>query len=477
MQIPIAHGNYADGLAADFRTSMPRNMVPVPKDTGISAGYLRPADGIEHLGEGPGADRGGINWNGTLYRVMGTSLVSVSKSGVCTVLGEIPGYEPVTMDYSFDRLGIAGGGSLYYWNGGSLTRVTDPDIGTVKALRWISGYFMTTDGTSLITTDLNNPASVQTTHYGSAESDPDPVQAVDELRNEAYAFGRYTVEVFQNIGGTGFPFQRVDGAQVTKGCIGSHAYCGLGDTFMFLGSGRGEAPAVYQMVPGNVTKVSTREVDTILLGYTEQQLATVVMETRVDKNHQHVFVHLPDQTLVYDTIGSAAADEPLWHTVDSGLLAPATYRARGIVWCYDQWNVGDPTSGALGRFTTTDSSHHGQAIGWEFGTPIIYAGGNAGIVHELELVCLSGRVALNADPVIWTSYSLDGVTWSHERPARAGRRGERSKRIAWRGQGRLLHWRVQRFRGTSEAHLAVARLEAQIETLFTRPGPKGVANG
>ena len=469
MQIPIVHGSYADAVAADFRSSLPRNMVPVPKDNGISKGYLRPADGIDQIGTGQGVDRGGINWNGETYRVSGTSLIKVSKTGSVMVLGDVGGGGQVTMDYSFDRLGIASGGRLYYWDGVSLTQVTDPDLGYVKDMRWIAGYFLTTDGVDLITTDLNDPASVHTTHYGSAEADPDPVNAVDELRNEAYAFGRYTVEVFQNIGGNGFPFQRVEGAQVGKGIIGTHAYCGLGDTFMFLGSGRGEAPAVYQMVPGNVQKVSSREVDTILLEYTEDELALAVMETRVDKNHQHVLLHLPDQTLVFDTIGSIAAQEPLWHTLDSGVGSKSTYRARNLVWCYDQWNVGDTTSTALGVMTNAVSSHYGNVTGWEFGTTVIYAAGNAGIVHELELVCLSGRVALNADPVIWTSYSTNGVTWSQERPARAGRQGQRNKRIAWRTQGLIRHWRVQKFRGTSDAHLAVARLEGQIEPLFTRP--------
>jgi len=34
MQIPILSGVYAN-QAADFRTSYPRNMIPVPKKTGI----------------------------------------------------------------------------------------------------------------------------------------------------------------------------------------------------------------------------------------------------------------------------------------------------------------------------------------------------------------------------------------------------------------------------------------------------------
>jgi hypothetical protein len=473
MQIPIINGIYCDGAAPDFRTSYPRNLVPVPKTQGISTGYLRPADGIDLVATAPGLDRGGINWNGVEYRVSGTKLISKAADATITVLGDVGVGGQVTMDYSFDRLGIASGGSLYYWNGSLLSKVTDPDLGTVIDMRWIAGYFLTTDGSNLVTTDLNDPASINPLHYGSAEEDPDPIMAVDELRNEAYAIGRYTVEIYQNVGGSGFPFERIESAQITKGAIGTHAYCGLGDTFIFTGSGRGEAPAVYQMVPGNVVKVSTREVDTILLNYTEAQLALVVMETRVDKNHQHVYLHLPDQTLVYDTISSQVLGEPVWFQLDSGLDAPAAYRARGHVWCYNQWNVGDPTSTNLGVLTDTVSSHYGNVVGWSFGTMILFNDGAGAIIHELELICLPGRVAFGDDPVIWTSYTLDGETWSQERARSAGRQGQRNKRIAWRTQGKMQLWRIQRFRGTSEAHLSMARMEAQIEALYT----KAMANG
>lgn len=469
MQIPIVNGIYTDG-GPDFRTSYPRNMVPVPKVTGISSGYLRPADGIEQVGAGPGLDRGGINWNGQHHRVMGSKLVRVSAAGAVTTLGDVGGGGAVTMDYSFDRLGIASSGRLYYWNGTNLAQVTDPDLGAVKDFVWIAGYFMTTDGTSLVVTELNDPMSVNPLKYGSAESDPDPVQAVDELSNEAYAFGRYTIEVFQNVGGTGFPFARIEGAQVNKGIIGTHAYCGLGATFFFLGSGRDEAPAVYAAAPGEPPKISTREIDQILLGYTEAQLAQVVMEKRVDKNHQHVLIHLPDQCLVYDVTGSQALGEPVWFTLTTSVTGLGTYRARGLVWCYDQWNVGDPTSTAIGKLVSDVSSHYGQVNGWDFGTMVTYANGNGAIVHELELVCLSGRVALGSDPVIWTQYSLDGDEWSMERAVKAGRQGQRSKRICWRDQGQLQHWRIQRFRGTSDAHLSIARLEAAVEPLFTKAG-------
>ena len=53
MKLSILSGIYAD-QSANWRSSYPRNLVPVPKAQGISGGYLRPADGIVSLGSAPG---------------------------------------------------------------------------------------------------------------------------------------------------------------------------------------------------------------------------------------------------------------------------------------------------------------------------------------------------------------------------------------------------------------------------------------
>lgn len=468
MQIPIISGIFSDS-GPDFRTSYPRNLVPVPKQQGISSGYLRPGEGITLFGTGPGVDRGGINWNGAMYRVMGTKLVRVSEAGAVTELGDVGAGGQVIMDYSFSQLAIASGGRLYYWNGSTLTQVTDSDLGTALDVLWVDGYFMTTDGEYLVTTELNAPLSVNPLKYGSSEADPDPVKSLLKLRNEVYALNRFTTEVFDNIGGSGFPFQRIKGAMVPRGCVGVHTCELFAETIAFMGSGRKEAVSVYLMAPGSSVKIATREIDQIIAGYSEAELADSVMEAKVDKAHQHLYIHLPDRTIVYDHAASQALQEPVWFTLDSGIGAPAQYRARGLVRCYDKWLAGDPTSSNIGQLVDTVSTHYGETIGWEFGTQILYADGNDAIVHELELVTLPGRIPLGKEPVIWTSYSLDGETWSMERAISAGKQGERTKRIAWRKQGRIGQWRIQKFRGTSDAHLSVARLEAQLEPLFTRP--------
>lgn len=465
-QIPILNGIFSDA-AADFRTAYPRNLIPVPKPEGISSGYLRPAAGVVSAGVGPGIGRGGINWNGQTYRVMGSKLVLVAIDGTVSVLGDVgAGTSRVSMDYSFDVLAIAAGGRLYYWDGATLVQNVDPDLGLVIDVMWIAGYFMTTDGVSLVVTELNDRMSVNPLKYGSSEADPDAIVAVEKLRNEAYALNRYTIECFQNVGGDLFPFQRIDGAQVPRGVIGTHAYTQFLSTFAFVGSARNEAPAVHLMTAGDSARISTREIDQVLMEFTEAQLAACVLETRVDKGHQHLMLHLPDRCVVYDAAASQVVGEPVWFTLTSSIVGMGTYRARSLVWCYDRWNCEDPTSTAIGTLSDTLSSHYGEVNGWDLQTMIVYNGGNGAIVNNLELVCLTGRVTAAA-PVIWTSYSEDGVTWSQERATPAGAIGDRSnKRIAWRRQGRIRNWRIQAFRGTSDAHVSIARLEADMEPLY-----------
>jgi hypothetical protein len=397
---------------------------------------------------------------------MGTKLVKVAEDGIITVIGDVGGSGQVTMDYSFDYLVIASSGKMFLYDGTTLAENVDEDLGTVVDVLWIDGYFMTTDGEFLIVTELTDPFAVNPLKYGSSEVDPDPIKAIIKLRDEVYALNRYTVEAFDNVGGEFFPFQRIDGAQITRGVIGTHACSVFMENIAFIGGGRNESPSVWLGANGQSAKLSTREIDQVLAEYPESVLADVVCEVRVDKGHQHLHIRLPDQTLVYDGGASQELGEPVWFTLTTSLVGKGQYRAQNFTWCYNKWLVGDPQGSSIGYLVEDVSSHWGEVIGWDFGTLIVYNDGNGALFHELELVALTGRVAFGANPTIWTQYSLDGETWSQERPIRTGTQGNRLKRLVWLQQGSMRHWRIQRFRGTSDCQLSVARLEAQIEPLM-----------
>jgi hypothetical protein len=465
VQIPILSGIYAN-TSPELRTSYPVNFFAVPKDSGVSAGFLRPASGIVEFTTGPGVDRGGIEWNGAMYRVMGSKLVFVSIGGTVTVLGDVDDDgQPVTFDYSFDKLGIRSAGKLFYWTTAALIQVTDPDLGRVDDLLWVDGYWMTTDGEFLVVTELNDPTQVDPLKYGSSEADPDPILAIRKIRNEVYAANRHTVEVFDNVGGELFPFARIEGAQIEKGTLGRNCTCVFMESLAFIGGGRNEQVSLHVALNGEAVKISTHEIDLILAEYSEDVLADCVLEARNEGSHSFLYVHLPDRCLLYDAGASQALGTPVWTVLQSGLDERGEFRGKFFVRCYNKWICGDTQTARLGSLDNQISSHWGEPVRWEFGTQILYNEGRGVLVHELELVALTGSYALGQEPTLTSSYSLDGVAWSNDRTIKAGTTGQRTKRLVWFGQGFMRNWRVQRFRGTSDAHMSVIRLEARLEPL------------
>lgn len=467
MQIPILQGIYTD-TNGNYRSAYPINMMPVPMDNGISKGYLKPADGIVQFSTNSGIDRGGINWNDECYRVMGSKLVKIDSSGTETVLGDIgAGTSQATLTYSFDRLAIGVNDKLYYYNSTiGLVEVTDTDLGTVRDVTWVDGYFMTTDGEFLVVTDLTDPLSVNPLKYGSSEAAPDPIVALVKLKNEIYALNRYTIEVFDNVGGTNFPFARIESAQIERGCVGTHACSNFMESIAFIGGGENEGISVWLAANASSIKIATNEIDYILAEYTETQLSNVVMEHRVDKNHELLYIHLPDKTLVFDGKATAVFGNPVWFILSTSLDGNGIYNARNLVYCYDKWLCGNPSSAVTGYLSESVMTHYATNVGWEFSTSILYNESNGAIIHSLELVGLPGNVALGANPTIWTSYTKDGKVWSVDKPILAGTIGDYSKRIVWFQQGHLRNYRIQKFKGSSDAKISFARLEARIEALY-----------
>lgn len=460
MQIPILSGIRG---GSDFQAEYPLNMIPVPQATGLSDGYLRPAHGI--VSQGLGEDRGGIEWRGVLYRVLGPDLCSIARNGAVTVIGAVGGSGRVSMDYSFDHLAIASGGQLWLYDGATLARVTDADLGAALDVVWSDGYFVTTDGEFLVVTELNDPFQVDPLKYGSSEADPDPVKAVLRLRAEIYAVNRYTIEVFSNVGGIGFPFQRISGAQIQKGAVGTHAATVFQDALAFIGSGKDEAPSVWMGGNGGAVKVATREIEQVLAQYTEAELANAVLEAWSEDVHQFLVVRLRDHTFVFDGAASAALQSPVWHRLSSSANGIGPWDAGNLVWCYDRLNVGRVKEPGFGYLTKTAGDHWGLPVRWSFSTPIVYNEARAAVFHELELVGLPGQSAFGAVATVGTQYSTDGQVWSNPRFVSIGAAGERNKRISWRGLGLLRLWRIQRFFGTSESRVTVARLEGRLEPL------------
>lgn len=462
MKIPLLSGVYA-AAGADFAISYPVNLEPVALDTSIAKGYLRAAMGAVRIATGPGVDRGGIDWDGRHYRAMGTRLVRIDPDDSIADLGEIGDGGQVHFDYSPDRLIVNSGDRLYYYDRTDVRQVTDIDLGKVIDAIFVDGYTMTTDGTYILVAELSDPYSVKPLKYGTAEADPDPIVGLIVLRDsgEVYALGRYTIQVFGNVGGTGFPFAVRRGAGVNIGCVGTDAKCLFGDTFAFVGSRRGEAAGVYIAGQGSGRKVSDRAIDDALASVPDQSV--IVLEARSSRDEQRLYVHLPTTTWVYLASASARVGAPVWYEARSGVDGP--YRIRSAILSGGRWICGDRDSAAVGVTSEATFAHFGQATGWRFETGLLYNDARGGIIHDLELIGLPGRVPFGGTSTAFLSFSREGRTWSTEKAVNTGRAGERIKRPAWRPHRRFHNWVGLRFRGYDSALPGWTALEARIVPL------------
>lgn len=456
--VPIIEGVYADNKGR-FRTALPVNYSPVVQPQGISNGFLKPGDGLVEISQGLGTCRGSTVWKNKLYAVMGVFLCLILPTGEAVNLGEIGGSGRVTMTHSFSHLAIASSEKLWLYSGSILARVTDPDLNKVLDVTWVDGYFMTTDGSNLVVTQLNNPFAVSPLKYGSSEVDPDPIVGIVKIRNEIYAINRNTIEVFQNIGGALFPFVRVNGGQIMRGAISADLACMFEEAVAFVGGAANDPPSVYMGRNGSSQRIASREIDTILQGYTNAELKDAWLDTKTSRATSQLYLHMPDQTLVYDATASAGAGTPIWFILKSNA---GSWRVASQSWAYGQNWAFDTVTNAIGKTVENVSTHWGQQIDWEITTPIIFNATNGGAVDSLELTTIPDKRTFGVLPQITEQSSSDGVTFTAGKPITIAAGGKRTKRIAWFRCGPIDQYRIERFTGTSDAHLPIAALEAVI---------------
>lgn len=465
MQIPILKGAYTTAQG-DFLLKYPVNMYPVAFEQQISNGYLKCAEGMETYATGPGTDRGGLLCQGRHFRVMGNQFCEVG-TGEITAWGAVgSSIINAQMDYSFTYVGIVSNGLVYLFDPARnvVTQITDPDLGEgILDIVWVDGYFMMTDGTSLIVTDLNDPFSVNPLKYGSSELDPDPITGLLKLRGEIYALNRNTIEVFNNVGGSGFPFARVSSASIPKGCISAQAKCLFAQTFAFVGGGRNEALGVYLATGGATQKISSREIDMYLGTLTESDYPEIVLEQRTFDDRLFLYVHTPAKTWVFDALASEKLGTLVWFELNSN---GRKYRARNFVIDQNKWYCGDPTSNTVGIMTTETPTHYGDITPWQFDTGFQFNNQNGVIIDLLEITGLPGLTKVpGVDPTCYMSVTDDGRVWSQEWPASIGTSGQDNRKMSWKRCGLFRGYRGFRFRGANDAPFAAARLEATARLL------------
>ena len=330
------------------------NWIPqIAEGESLSAGALITPKSLTQFGTtGDNANRGAIVMAGIPYVVNGNALFSFDSAGAYTNYGFISGSGRVSMASNGTKLAIVvPGGNAYQFDSGTstITQVTDPDYITSDTVVFKDGYYVYTasDGSVFFNSALNDPLTFDALDFGTAEINPDRIIAAHVNHNELFILGEETIEVFQNIGGAGFPFQRIPGANIQKGCYAKFSTIEFDNTFIFVGGGVNEKAAIWRVVSSQAAlKISTDAIDHAIQKFTDAEIASAFSYT-FTVNGQFIVAFTFESDTIPDVTFCYNGTSKRWFQMQSG-LSDNKWRVNAMVQAYGKILCADTEDGRLG---------------------------------------------------------------------------------------------------------------------------------
>jgi hypothetical protein len=403
-----------------------------------------------------------------LYSVNGTNLYKIEENGTVTNIGSIEGTKRVTTADNGSKLCIVvPGGKAYVYDSSdsTLVEITDPDYRASDTVIFNDGFyvFTATAGDVFFISNLNNPEAIDALDFGSSEVDPDKIIASHVDHNELYILNELTTEIFQNRGGAGFPYQRIEGAIIQKGCLAKYTPIEFDNTFVFIGAGEGEGAAVWKVINSQTAaKLSTDAIDRQIQKYNKDELSEAFSFTFSDDG-QVVVGFTIDSTRIDSITLCYNAGSQQWFQMQSG-INPNRWRINGVIRAYDKLICDDSSDGRIGYLSET-YDEYGETILRQRTTQPFMASDNSQYWSEIELIMETGvGLTSGLDPKIDLSYSDDsGRTFSAPKSKSFGKIGNYKQRPIWRRLGRVPFNRVYRFSSTDPVKTNIIRLDGVVE--------------
>jgi len=403
MKTPILGSTYVARSvnAADARMV---NLFPeIVPEAGKEPAFLQRAPGLKLLntvGTGPIRGLWAFSSNdGTAFVVSGLELYRINNAYTATLLGTVSGTGPVSMADNGTQLFIACNGPSYIYNNttGVFGAITDPDFPGAVTVCYLDGYFVFNQPNSQLmwVTAILDGTNIDALDFASTEGSPDGLIAVASNFREVWAFGTNSIEVWYDVGGTGFPLQRIQGAFNELGCAAPYSVAKMDNGLFWLGRDRRGQGIVYRANGYTGVRISTHAVEWQIQQYAD--MSDAIGYTYQQDGHSFYVLIFPsaNTTWVYD------ASTQAWHE-RAGFSEGQFTRHQSN--CQMAFNnkivVGDYENGNIYAFDLDDYSDNGSIQKWLRSWRALPTGQNnlkRTAHHSLQLDCETG-VGLNLYP-------------------------------------------------------------------------------
>lgn len=376
-----------------YLDAFPVNMMPIPEQAPNASGYLRSFRGIEPLFncDGPSYAATYNDLMGKEYRILGKKLYEDE-----TIVANLAAPHMANLCHSRYSQAFVDNGLLKFYRDNKVHVLTnwsrDEKIkgqpGTSYDLTGVidvdrhQGRYVWINKSRFGCTALENEQRPDyVAPFYSPESDPDNNKAIRSCFGKYVAiFGRHTTEFFSLTGDANNIYMPQKNMETQCGIVSTPAVCLFGNGFAAVGSSKNESLSIVMIMPGKHEKISTATVDNLLNKYKESELANVLVEAHTIDNQPLLFVHLPQETLVYEM------QQNTWFTLKSQTTQSGPYTGRHILYNHELGlTIGDSQQGRVGLLTEKVASQYDEQVEHLLYTPVIRVNPNRGLVPLFDL--------------------------------------------------------------------------------------------
>jgi len=478
-ELPLAFGFYISESTPLLNKRIVNMRVVVPESSAVTTRALLNTPGLTQVTSvDESISRGVIEFNdGVIYRVIGNSLYSIDLNNVAVSRGYITGTRDVSMATNGINIAIQDpdGGSYFYTP--STATLEDNagaaflSFGQAETVAQKDGFYVYTTKTNFFSSSSkvdNDGKNFNALDFADAEILPDFITKCHVNHNQLYIGGKDSIEVFQTIATSGFPFQRITNAYVQKGISAPNTAVDFDDGFMFIGGGRGEKASVWKVRGSTFSKLSDSSIDHLLQKESQENIKNARAWVYSDNGAYHAVFTVGNNTFVYDATASRQTGVPQWHQRQTGIsveLAYRGWRARHGIVTQGNVQVADDRSGIIGILDATEYTEYGADIERVISTKPFISNLESVFNYEIELFMETGvGNPTEPDPVIRLDYSDDGgATYSHEIPKSIGKIGERRVKVIWDRLGEYPIARELRWKTVAPVKISIYALFADFD--------------
>ena len=296
--------------------------------------------------------------------------------------------------------------------------------------------------------------------YGTKENYSDTLVAVEVYSGVLILWGKYSIELWQDVASTPLPYARINGATQSWGLAAPYSHAEVGNTVVFLGANPDGGLRVMQLAGSTLTAISTSDIDYIITHLSFINDAVALAYTAYGHPVYQLTFPTANITLAYDLATN------VWHQAQTGTAIQARhYASLGIV--YNQKNyVADASSGAIYILDENTYQDNGTTIPREICTRHIRGAGNQISLMQLYIDIETGvGNSTTSNPQVFVSFSKDnGKTFGPERQKSLGAIGQYITRVTFNRMGAARDF-VVKLRTTDSTKFVVLSGSAVVEAV------------